>query len=404
VSARRRGWALALLVAAAGACGRHSHGQFDAAHALAAAARLAPVSAAERRECLRRARIFENVHVATRDLTKGPPDAHGFAFLAPVSCDFIEPRAARVPTGGTTPKFFCTLRHPQGHDDVKVKYGRDNREIYGEVLASRLLWALGLAVDRDYPVRVRCHGCPREPWIAYRDFPGRDLSPRETRELDDAVIQRLYPGVPIEECLRVDHGRCAQARDDQGWVFTDLDLVDEAAGGASRAEVDALRLLAAFIAHGDDKPENQRLVCPFDAIDGAGHCRAPRLLIADLGSTFGRGASRVLGLIDTDARPSWAAWSTLPVWEDAAACRAHLKARLAPAHPTISEAGRRFLAERLAALTDTQIRGLFTVARVERMGELRLGADGPARPVTVEDWVDAFKRRRAEVVEHRCPQ
>ena len=37
--------------------------------------------------------------------------------------------------------------------------------------------------------------------------------------------------------------------------------VDPSKGGAPRAHVDALRLLAVFLAHWDNKAENQRLVC-----------------------------------------------------------------------------------------------------------------------------------------------
>lgn len=379
------------IVALGGGCGRHG-GSYDAARALAEAAKahLAPVSAANRRDDLKRARIFDDVDVAARNLAAGPRDPYAVAPGELVSCDFIEPKKESVPTGGTTPKFFCTLRHVHPHVHVKIRYGRDNREIYGEVLGSRLFWALGLAVDRNYPVRVRCHDCPADPWRAYRDFPATDASSRATREFDDAVMQRLYPAAVIE------------TRDDEGWSFGELDTIDEAAGGASHAEVDALRLLAAFVAHGDDKPSNQRLVCPFDAIDAAGRCTKPRLLVADLGSTFGRGASRVFGLIDKEARPSFAAWSTLPMWEDARACRAHLTARASASNPVVSEAGRRLLAERLSALSDRQLRALFTVARVERMGELTAGSDGKLRPVTADDWVAAFKRRRRELVDNHC--
>ncbi|MCU1281528.1 MAG: hypothetical protein JWM53_5074 [bacterium] len=380
-------------VAAAG-CERHGNGTLDAAHALAQAAktRLVPVDAEGRRAYLKRARIFEPVDVATRNLYAGPSDPYAMPFGATVSCEFVEPRKDRVPTGGTTPKFFCELRHVRPEVDVKIKYGRDNREIYGEVLGSRLFWALGLAVDRNYPVRVRCHECPEDPWRAYRDFPARDPSQRQTRTFDDAVMQRLYPAAVVET-----HG-------DEGWSFSELDGVDEAAGGAPRVEVEALRLLAAFVAHGDDKPANQRLVCPFDAIDRAGRCRQPRLLVADLGSTFGRGASPVFGIIDKEARVSFAAWSSLPMWEDARACRAHLVTRSSPSHPIVSEAGRRFLAERLSALTDAQIRALFTVARIEALGETTTGSDGKPRLVTVDDWVAAFKRRRAQLVDQRCPE
>lgn len=392
------------LVMAATGCGQHHHGTLDAARVVAeeAGKRLAPVSGAERREYLRRARIFEPV-LAPRDVLAGPADADSFAFDQTASCAFIEPREERVPVGGTTKKFFCTLRHGHGHADVKVKYGRDNPESYGEVMASRLLWALGVAVDHDYPVRLRCHECPVDPWRAYHDYPARDLTERATRVFDDAVIQRLYPGVPIEECVHAEGGRCLETRRDQGWSFAELDRVDAAVGGATRAEVDALRLLAAFVAHGDDKPSNQRLVCPFAAVDSDGHCRAPRLLIADLGSTFGRGASRVIRLIDRDARPRFAMWSSLPVWDDVATCRVHWSTRAAPADPVVSEAGRALLAARLAALTDEQIRNLFVVARIESLDEHHAFDGGPPRLVTADDWAAAFKRRRAAILDARCP-
>jgi hypothetical protein len=385
--------ALTVLLAAlpvAAAC--HGPGTLDVAARLAAAAPrpLAPVGPAERDGYLRRARIFDDVDPAHRDLLAGPPDPHRFRFDGRVSCDFTEPHAAQVPARGTTPKFFCKLRH-RDRGEVKVKYGRDNRELYGELLGSRLLWALGVATDADYAVRVRCHGCPADPWQAYRRFPRPDPSPRLNRDFDDALVQRLYPGLVIE------------ARREQGWRFDELDAIDEQAGGASRADVDALRLLAAFIAHGDDKAENQRLVCPYDAVDAAGRCTRPRLLVADLGSTFGRGANG-LGLVDQESRPSFAAWSTLPVWEDAAACRAHLAARASASNPVVGEAGRQQLAARLGALSWAQLHDLFAGARIERLGETTRDADGRVRPVTVDDWVRAFERRRDQIARARCPR
>jgi hypothetical protein len=381
---------IAVALAATGAACHH--GTLAVADVLVrqAGRALAPIGASERHEYLRRARIFEDVDPARLDLLAGPPDPHRFGFDDQVSCDFIEPRADRIPLHGTTPKFFCALRH-RDRGTVKIKYGRSDREVYGELLGSRLLWALGVAVDRDYAVRIRCHHCPADPWTTYHTFPHPDASPRQLRLIDDAALQRLYPGLVIE------------ARPDEGWSFDELDALDPAVGGASRAEVDALRLLAAFIAHGDDKPENQRLICPFDEVDDAGHCRRPRLLIADLGSTFGRGANG-FRLIDGSARPTFAAWSALPLWEDRAACRGHLATRTSHPHPTVSEAGRQLLAARLAALSHQQLRALFTSARIERLGETTRDADGRTRPVTVEDWVLAFERRRAALVEARCPR
>ncbi len=347
---------------------------------------LPPLSATERADALRHARIFDDIDPRARDLLAGPDDEHAFAFDAVVACDFVEPTRDLVPGRGTTPKFFCALRHgPEARDIVKIKFGKDNGEVYGEILGSRLLWAIGVATDADYPVRIRCHHCPADPWISYRDFPTVDPSAREVREIDDAALQRLFAGAVLQE------------HPDQGWSLDELDSLL-----APRAQVDALRLLAAFIAYGDDKPENQRLVCPFAAIDEHQHCRAPRLLFADLGSTFGRGAN-ALGLIDRESRPTFAAWSTLPMWEDAAKCRTHCATRTSHENPMIGEAGRKLLADRLDALSEKQIRDLFTAARIERLGETTRDERGQARPVTADDWALAFEHRRAAISDARCP-
>jgi hypothetical protein len=61
--------------------------------------------------------------------------------------------------------------------------------------------------------------------------------------------------------------------------------------GAPAADVDALRLLAMFLAHWDNKSTNQRIVCLDQATTaptpGSRRCKEPLLMIQDLGSTFG---------------------------------------------------------------------------------------------------------------------
>ena len=50
---------------------------------------------------------------------------------------------------------------------VKIKYGRSNPEVYTEVAATRLLAALGFPADRMFVInRVRCFGCPPDPFPA----------------------------------------------------------------------------------------------------------------------------------------------------------------------------------------------------------------------------------------------
>jgi hypothetical protein len=68
--------------------------------------------------------------------------------------------------------------------------------------------------------------------------------------------------------------------------------------------------------------------------------------------------------------------------------------------PTITEGGRKFLADLLVQLTDQQLRDMFEVARVDRRSRKPNSAEPPA---SVDAWVAAFKNKRAEIVSTHCP-
>jgi hypothetical protein len=314
----------------------------------------------------------------TLDLRRGPPGRDAFAPEALVRCTYVAPRDPDT-FSGHTPKFLC--RRDPDDDVFKVKWGAENGEIYADVAGTRLLWALGFPTDRVYPVRVECRGCADDPWDDPAPRPGNVPAP-----FDPAVAERQFPGLTIEQ------------EPHEGWTWEELAMVDPAAGGAPRAHVDALRLLGAFLQHRDSKADNQRLVCPPDAVVERGgklDCRRPIMLIDDLGSAFG-GPS----LIATH-KMTLQHWTSRPVWSDPVRCIANvtseLDARDGLDHPQIGEAGRRFLARLLAALDRRQIEALFRAARAERRGG-------------VSRWVAAFERRRREVLRpvagdpgFRCP-
>jgi len=129
----------------------------------------------------------------------------------PLTCRFL----AKAPQG-TTPKFDCVL---DGGEVIKVKYGRDP-EIPAEVAATRLLSALGFPADRMSIVsRLRCHGCPRYPFMAMRLihlagasawFPPRGYEDGYS-DFHWAAVERKFSGVAIE------------AGDDEGWGWWELD-------------------------------------------------------------------------------------------------------------------------------------------------------------------------------------
>ena len=278
---------------------------------------------------------------------------------------------------GWTPKFDCVL--PAG-EVVRVKYGRDNGELFAEVIATRLLHVLGFGADRVSVVRlVRCFGCPPYPYPRWGEFWNRLLQARGGyREFDPAVVERPLPGTPVV------------GRDVRGWKWTELDLLDPEKGGANRAERDALRLLAVFLAHWDNKAENQRLACldePASIEDG---CREPFAYIQDTGSSFG---PRRLNLRE---------WRGTPVWADVKRCRLSL-ARMPFLGGTfedveISERGRAFLAERLGGVSREQARSLFASAKLSEYTEL------PPEDRDPERWAEAFELRVRQIVDAgTCP-
>ena len=338
------------------------------------------LSVPERQVLLDRAEVFRPIDTARLDLMAGPSGVKGFPFDSSVECRFAFPEE---PLSGVTPKFECELA-PK--DVVKVKFGENNGEVFAEVAATRLFWALGFAADMMYPVRVTCVGCPIDPHrVSTVEWHLGKPGNVSTRVYDPAAVERKFDGEEIK------------VPKFKGWSWRELDAVADNSIGASRAHVDALKLLAAFIQHVDSKAENQALMCGDDQIrhdaQGNATCQRPYAIVKDLGSSFGRAAKMSFPKMKLES------WRDVGVWKDGQACQAHLTASLVGTleHPRISESGRKFLADRLSLLSDKQLEDLFTAARVERRKD---SLDG--RQVTVADWVRVFKAKRDQIVNHRC--
>jgi hypothetical protein len=318
---------------------------------------------ADRLAAIRHARVWRATNVAAMDIRNGPHGTPAFRPGETVTCTFVPRPHGR----GSTLKFDCAL--PSRHQ-LKVRYGRTNGEVYAQVAATRLLWALGFPANRMYPVRVVCRGCPPDPY-------------HQRKTMGDASKTTVFDPATIDEHAE---GKVVETKPDEGWSWHELDLVDEKAGGAPRAERDALRLLAALLQHSSNKAINQRILC----LDPPS-CARTVMMIVDLGKTFGEAS-----VLNDDAKASvnFRAWSQVPVWKGSSGCVANLGWSLTGTlhDPTISEDGRRFLATLLDRLSDAQLHDLFTVARF------------PDRDpsASVDDWVRAFKAKRAEIDARRC--
>jgi hypothetical protein len=333
-------------------------------------------AAEERPSVVKRAQVWTPTDIPRMNIKAGPKGPGDFAYQADVECDYLDKKLS-----GKSPKFACLI----GEDDeLKVKYGGTNGEVYGEVAASRLLWALGFGADHMYPVRVICRGCPAEL--------GAILRENGDRLFDPATIERKMPAAELSDA----------------WSWGELEAIDERAGGAPRAHRDALKLLAVFMQHTDTKPQQQRLVC-LDGPDsvkktpedtGIAPCAKPLMMIQDVGVTFGR-ASTFNN--NTKSSANLSAWADTPVWkDDTGRCVGNLPKSFTGTldDPVISEEGRQFLAGLLQQLSDQQIRDLFDVSRVT----LRVRTPGDARSgfPTVDEWAAAFQQKRAEIVNRRC--
>jgi hypothetical protein len=320
---------------------------------------------AARRNAIARAQVWMPTDVPSMDLRAGPQGKTAFAPFATVACDYVD----NAPNGSSA-KFDCTLAPGEV---VKVKYGKDNVEVYAEVAATRLLWALGFGTDRWYPVTVICHGCPVDP---HHDR----THPLETATFDIAAIERKMPGKTME------------TKPEEGWAWNELRRMDPSNMAEESVQRDALTLLAVLLQHTDSKPVQQRMICVSGgANDGAdGVCAQPFMFIHDIGLTFGRANefSR-----NEASGANFGRWAAVPVWKDATRCVGDLRSsfRSTLSDPLISDAGRKFLADLLVQLSDSQLRDMFEVARFDQYSK-----------TPIAKWVEAFKAKRDEIVNRRC--
>jgi hypothetical protein len=334
------------------------------------------VSMEERREALSRAQVWiEPPPIARASLGVDAGDPKE------LSCTFLI-----TELGGTAPKFDCAM---QGGDRVRIKYGH-SPEVPSEVASARLLHALGFGADNVMMVeKVRCFGCPAQPFLTMKTlgYAGAEklyskvMDPGDYKEFEWAAIERRHYGRPI------------RTEEVEGWAFFELDLIDPKKGGAARAHVDALRLLAVMLSHWDNKSENQRLVClsEKDWPEG-GKCSKPFAMLQDVGSAWG---PRKVDLPE---------WERAPIWSARATCTTAMDSL--PYHGAtftpvkVTEAGRKHLGGLLSQLSDRQIEDLFRGARFDQPTGL-IGLHSSAIP----EWVRVFRGKVKQIIDGPpCPQ
>ncbi|MBZ5655397.1 MAG: hypothetical protein LAO56_08955 [Acidobacteriia bacterium] len=366
-------------------------------------------SAKDRLEAMHAASLFTAKAIGDAEILEGPEQnkkLFQLHFNDKVICDFAGPGSQM---GGKTPKFSCkitrvesadgtvqTLTPDMDEEPVKVKFGADDNEVYAEVAATRLMWALGYYADAWYSVRVECHNCP--------DNPVSGSGSVGTKMFDPATIVRKFSG----------HKMYESGKEEQGWSWKELD----SANGRPTYERDGLKLLGAFLQHSDNKPPQQRLACDKVHVDQKTQpftttCDKSFMLVQDVGATFGGGG---MFTSNGSAKMNLQVWSGKKLWKKVGTegapkqCQAALSKSLT-AHdglgdPMINEEGRRFDAGLMCQLSDHQIEEMFKASRVAQMpqyhnhdGSFKSGVDEAS---VIRQWVEAFKQKREQLAAGRC--
>lgn len=335
---------------------------------------------------------------------------------AEVSCVMTEETTDKFSTG-KTPKFRCNLLQANSSGQleevsgkgkkIKVKYGQTNGEIYGELMGTRLLWSLGFSADRMMFIdRLLCYGCTDNPFKDRRV----DASTMQTpREFIPAAVERKHDGeamyinrqVKINNDVGPNRGRGPvryRTVVHEGWGFDELMTLvssDPVTARRQKIERDALRILSSFMQHVDNKAQNQRLTC-VGAADANGNCLGDvKLIVQDVGATFGRGLttdneSSFLGINIAKARLEH--WVRKPFWKDASRCKMDVGwwANRTLKDEDATEEGRQFLLKLLEGFSEgaegqKRVEDLFLAAQIER------------RSGTVAGWVAAFNQKVQEI-------
>jgi hypothetical protein len=307
-----------------------------------------------------------------------PVDENGLAL--PIKCVAAEKKTT---SGGTTPKFYCTV---EGNVDdngkavvykVKPNFKGDSREkrngeIQGEFLSSRFSKAMGFFADDEWVADVTCPDCEKS---LTKPFQGAKFAP-------------FQPASGIE--LQLAEGIESDCETDSEYSDLSSSLGALDASGRSdetSAEIDAFKLWLAFIDHGDTKKQNQKFAClSVSDANGTVTCAEPIYYVSDMGSTFGYSTA-------SENKARLEQWRKKdPIRMDDGKCYANAKS-VGDTH--IDEAGRKLLADNLQRLLDEEasdhvITRVFAASR---------NAERDQPPAA---WTTEFVRKAQMIINAHC--
>ena len=306
-----------------------------------------------------------------------PVDRNGIA--KPINCIANKDEN---PGAGTTPKFHCSVQGVTDEDGNLVRYkikphfkgqspDKRNGEIYGEFLSSRFSKALGFFADDEWVADVNCPTCEKS---LTKSFQGASFS---TFQPAAGVELSLARGIDVN-CNNKDSAPLAET------------LQTLLKNGAPRAEIDAFKLWLAFIDHGDTKTDNHKFACLKSKKKGdrSRVCEPGQAVfyVSDMGSTFGYSRS-------SENKAKLDVWRKKdPLHVSGGKCTANAKS---VGDTSISEAGRKLLADGLQRLLDSENQNK-TITRVFAASRNAERDQPPAQ------WTAEFVRKARMIIDARC--
>ena len=403
------------------------------------------MSTGQKLPCVRESSpMLEQPTLTVEQVAKGPefdaanPSGSRFAYFTPtdtVTC-YFRPHFAFLRDRGQTPKFLCwqldgtgafydrtgqkipvddvkvvVRKGPGGEersalfakndsanaqeikaDQFKVKYlmppypnnsARDN-EVFTEVAAARILWALGFAADHMYSARTaNCIGCGSDPFKNNLKENRASIHDKPVA-FNVVAIERLLPMEPIDP------------GDDETWSWADANALY--ANGWTREQkiaFDAYRLALGIVSYHNGLDSQNRLACA-EWKAGSEHpriCTHPVILVQDLGSTFGKPGT--FG----NSRGDFSDWQGQRIFANAARCELRYPLK---GDPTVMKAAQDLLLQRLERLDRDRVKAIFSAARFQIMDKkqidrLRHGSSSGADDAVLNEWTDVFFARVAEI-------
>jgi hypothetical protein len=283
-------------------------------------------------------------------------------------------------------------------DRFKVKYlkpphpehDRRYNEVFTELAAGRILWALGFPADHVYPVAsVNCVGCTASPFESNleQNTAALTAAPSVFRMV---TVERDIPWSEIDP------------ENDETWSWQDVAryYADGTWTQQQKIEYDAYRLALGLFNYHNAIDVQNRVACA-EFKEGASNpriCTKPYIFVQDLGSTFGKPKGFIFG---TNPRGDFAAWQSQTVFKNASSCelRAHLDG-----DRKVLKAALDIVIDRAKSLDRTRVREIFKVARFDLMDQKQLkkireteSDEAKVREIALDQWTDLFMQRIAEL-------